>query len=123
MDAGSSALINFMDEQDWIEAWNSHDLDRIMEHYSDDVVLISPVAARILDAADGVVRGKAALRSYFAKGLAAYPDLKFHLLDTLRGLRSVVLYYENQRGVRTGEFMEVGENGKVMRVVANYRGL
>jgi hypothetical protein len=112
-----------MDDQDWIESWNSHDLNRIMEHYSDDVELISPVAARILNDPDGVVHGKEALRSYFAKGLAFYPDLKFHLLDTLRGLRSVVLYYENQRGVRTGEFMEIGEDGKVLRVVANYRGL
>ena len=111
-----------MDEQDWIESWNSHDLDRIMEHYSDDVVLTSPVAARILNDPDGAVRGKPALRAYFAKGLAFYPDLKFHLLDTLSGLHSVVLYYENQNGNRTAEFMEVGEDGKVARVVANYSG-
>ena len=33
----------FADE--WIEAWNSHDLDRILSHYSDDAELLSPVAA------------------------------------------------------------------------------
>ena len=119
-----------MDEQQakqlaahWIESWNSHDLDHIMEHYSDDVVLTSPVAARILNDPNGAVRGKAALRSYFAKGLAFYPDLKFHLLDTLWGLRSIVLYYRNQNGARVAEFMEIGENGKVSRVVASYSGL
>jgi hypothetical protein len=107
----------------WIESWNSHDLDSIMEHYSDDIVLTSPVAARILNDPDGAVRGKPALRSYFAKGLAFYPDLKFHLLDTLWGLHSLVLYYRNQNGARTAEFMEIGEDGKVSRVVANYAGL
>ena len=112
-----------MDEQDWIESWNSHDLDRIMEHYTDDVILTSPVAARLLNDPDGTVRGKPALRAYFAKGLAFYPDLKFHLLDTLRGIRSVVLFYENQNDARTAEYMEIGEDGKVTRVVANYSGL
>jgi hypothetical protein len=107
----------------WIESWNSHDLDSILEHYSDDVVLTSSVAARILSDPDGAVRGKPALRVYFAKGLAFYPDLKFHLIDTLWGLHSLVLYYRNQNGARTAEFMEIGEDGKVSRVVANYAGL
>jgi len=111
-----------MNEQHWIESWNSHDLDRIMEHYSDDVVLTSPVAARILNDPNGAVHGKAALRAYFAKGLAFYPDLTFHLLDTLWGLHSLVLYYTNQNGGKTAEFMEIGEDGKVSRVVANYSG-
>lgn len=118
-----------MDEQQatklatrWIGYWNSHDLDRIMEHYDDDVILTSPVAARILNAPDGVVRGKPALRAYFAKGLAFYPDLKFDLLDTLWGLHSLVLYYRNQNGARVAEFMEIGDDGKVIRVVANYSG-
>jgi hypothetical protein len=106
----------------WIESWNSHDLDHIMEDYSDDVDLTSPVAARILNDPGGAVRGKTALRAYFAKGLAFYPDLKFELLDTLWGLHSVVLYYRNQNGARTAEFMEIGENGKVKRVIANYAG-
>ena len=108
---------------DWIESWNSHDLDRIMEHYSDEVILISPVAARILKDPAGMVRGKAAVRAYFAQGLAIYPGLKFELLDMLRGLHSVVLYYCNQNSARTAEFMEIGEDGKVVCVIANYSGL
>jgi hypothetical protein len=36
------------------------------------------------------------------------------------GLNSVVLYYANQRGSKTGEFMELDSTGKVCRVVANY---
>jgi ketosteroid isomerase-like protein len=34
--------------QDWIQAWNSHDLDDIMSHYDDEVALTSPVAAQLL---------------------------------------------------------------------------
>jgi len=32
----------------------------------------------------------------------------------------VVLYYANQRGSMTGEFMELDDAGKISRVVANY---
>jgi predicted ester cyclase len=105
---------------DWIAAWNTHDLDRIMTHYDNAIELTSPVAARLLGTPDGKVVGKANLRSYFQRGLEAYPDLHFNLEDVLWGLNSLVLYYTNQKKARTAEFMELSPTGKVARVVANY---
>ena len=105
---------------DWIAAWNAHDLNQILSHYAKNVVLTSPVAARVLGDPAGVVTGSDALRNYFAKGLALFPNLRFTLIDVMQGLSSVVLYYENQAGTRTGEFMEFNADGKVTRVVANY---
>jgi predicted ester cyclase len=104
----------------WIAAWNAHDLDLIMSHYDDAVELTSPVAAALLGTPDGKVVGKASLRSYFKRGLEAYPDLNFHLADVLCGVNTVVLYYTNQKGTRTAEFMELSATGKVARVVGNY---
>ena len=104
----------------WVRAWNSHDLDRIMAHYADDVVLISPVAVKLLGEPSGRVTGTAALRAYFERGLAAYPSLKFELVDLMWGVDSVVFYYVNQQGSKTGEYMEVGASGKISKVVANY---
>ncbi|HET6932980.1 MAG TPA: nuclear transport factor 2 family protein [Candidatus Acidoferrum sp.] len=104
----------------WVAAWNSHDLDAIMSHYEVDVVLISPVAAKILDNPSGTVEGDSALRIYFKRGLELYPNLHFELLDVMCGLSSIVVCYENQKGTRTAEFMEFGQNGRIIRVVANY---
>ena len=104
----------------WIEAWNSHDLDAILSHYAPEIVLTSPVAARLLNHPAGSVEGIAALRAYFERGLQAYPQLTFELLDVLYGLSSVVLYYRNQVGSRTAEYMELDANQKIIRVVANY---
>lgn len=106
--------------RDWVAAWDAHDLERIMAHYSDEVELISPVAARLLGLADGKVSGKAALRAYFKRGLGAFPELHFELKDVFVGLGSVVLLYANQNGTQTAEFMELAADGKVIRVVANY---
>jgi predicted ester cyclase len=105
---------------DWVAAWNAHDLDLIMTHYEDAIELTSPAAAQLLGTPDGRVVGKANLRAYFQRGLEAYPELRFQLEDVLWGINSVVFYYTNQKGSRTAEFMELSANGKVARVVANY---
>ncbi|HZR58891.1 MAG TPA: nuclear transport factor 2 family protein [Terriglobales bacterium] len=104
----------------WVAAWNDHDLDLIMTHYEDAAELISPVAAQLLDTPSGKVIGKVNLRAYFQRGLEAYPELHFCLEDVLWGVNSLVLYYANQKGTRTAEFMELSATGKVARVVAHY---
>lgn len=105
---------------DWVAAWNAHDLDTIMAHYEETIELTSPVAARLLNLPDGTVTGKANERAYFQRGLEAYPELRFDLQEVFRGLHSVVLCYANQARTRTAEFMELSASGKVSRVVANY---
>jgi hypothetical protein len=42
--------------------------------------------------------------------------------EVLVGCQSVVLYYENQKGTHTGEYMEISAVGKISRVAANYSG-
>lgn len=106
--------------QEWIAAWNSHDIDAIVSHYAEDVVLTSPVAAKLLEDPSGTVRGTNALRSYFTRGLQLVPTLKFEFIEVMFGLSSIVVCYKNQRGTKTAEFMEFDKTGKVVRVVANY---
>ena len=60
---------------DWIRAWNSHDLEAIMSHYAPEVVLTSPTAAKLLGDSSGTIKGKEAVRSYFEKGLKPFPIL------------------------------------------------
>jgi len=105
---------------DCIRAWNSHDLEAIMSHYAPEVVLTSPTAAKLLGDSSGTIKGKQAVRSYFERGLQAFPNLTFELLDVMWGISSVVLYYLNQKGTKTAEFMELDANQKVSIVVANY---
>ena len=106
--------------QDWVDAWNSHDLERILTHYDDEVLLISPIALKLLGG-DGTVRGKAALREYFRRGLEAFPVLRFDLIDALWGTETIVVYYlNNVRGNKTAEVMLVNPAGKIRRVWANY---
>ncbi len=116
MEPGS--LTSFAAE--WIEAWNSHDIDRIMSHYSDGIIFYSPVIIRLGVNAEGVLTDKNGLKAYFQLGLNAYPDLHFEHLNTLAGLASVVLLYKSINGSHAAEYMELNDEGRVTKVVAHY---
>lgn len=105
---------------EWIAAWNSHDLDRILEHYVDDVEVTSPMVEAVLGPGQMTVRGKAALRGYWGKALERYPDLRFVLYRAYAGSRSVVLHYQSVQALVGAECMELDADGRVRRVLAHY---
>lgn len=105
---------------DWYEAWNSHDLERILAHYRDDVVFVSPLIAQIAGDPSGRLEGKPALRDYFAKGLARFPELAFEPLLLTVGVDSVVLTYVSVNDRRSCEAMVLDDQGLVREVRAHY---
>ena len=105
---------------EWIDAWNAHDLDRVLSHYSTDVVFTSPIAAVRVPESHGVIRGIAALEAYWAGAVDAMPDLRFdleHVLETCDGL---TLVYRNHRGQLVAETLLFGEDGLVTVGYAAY---
>ena len=105
---------------DWVAAWNSHDLERILSHYADEMTLISPRVRTLLGREDGTLHGKTALREYFRQGLAKLPDLKFTLDRVFSGVGSIVLEFHTSDGRHGAEFMAFGADGLVRQVSANY---
>ncbi|MFO1519661.1 MAG: nuclear transport factor 2 family protein [bacterium] len=106
--------------QEWIAAWNSHDLNRILSHYSEKVEFHSPFVVKITGDPSGTLKGKEALKAYFTKGLSAYPQLHFELLGAFTGVGSVVLHYKSVQNLTATEMMVFDENGKVAQVRAHY---
>ncbi len=95
--------VAFADE--WVEAWNSHDLEKVLSHFAGDVVFTSPVAAQFLDGSDGVIRGKAALRAYWAEGLRRIPNLHFEVVGVYVGVHTLAINYRNQLGRLVNEIL------------------
>jgi len=105
----------------WIDDWNSHDLEKILSHYSDDFSIESPMALRLFPESNGVIAGKNHIRQYWKLGLEKIPDLKFEMIDVLAGVNTLTIYYLNTAtGKRTVEVMSFDENKKVNKVIANY---
>ena len=61
----------------WIDDWNARDLDAVLAHFDEDVVFTSPRALTVVGVP--TVRGKAALRAYWTKALAALRSFHFTL--------------------------------------------
>jgi ketosteroid isomerase-like protein len=105
--------------QEWVDAWNSHDLERILSHYSDVFEMSSPYIAQIAGEPSGVLKGKAAVAAYWAKALERMPTLRFELHSTLVGAESLVIYYRGARGM-AAEIFFFDPQGKVARSCAHY---
>lgn len=101
--------------QDWIGAWNCHDLERILTQYADDVEVSSPLVVERLGQLDGVVKGKDALREYWRPSMSLEPPLEFELLDVLVGVDRVTLYYLSVGRRVVGETLLIDASGKATR--------
>jgi ketosteroid isomerase-like protein len=89
----------------WAQAWNSRDLEGVLRHFHDDVVFTSPVAAQIVPGSNGMLRGKEALRAYWAEGLKRVPDLHFTVESVYAGVTALVIHYRNQKGILVNEVL------------------
>jgi hypothetical protein len=90
---------------EWLEAWNAHDLDAILGHFSDDVTFTSPFAQRIVEDSDGVIRGIDELRAYWSEGLRRNPELHFEIEGLYVGVNTLVIQYRNHSGGLVNEVL------------------
>jgi len=107
--------------EQWVRAWNAHDIEAVLDHFRDDVLFTSPVAARVVPDSGGVVRGKAALRDYWTAALKAHPDLRFELVGVYRGESTLVINYRNHRGELVNEVLTFDGDGLVREGHGTYR--
>ena len=99
--------------KEWVAAWNSHDLVRILSHYEDDFEMSSPIITALVGEPSGRLRGKT------AKALQSIPNLRFELLTALAGVNSITVYYSGHRGL-AAEVLHFGPSGKVREAFAHY---
>lgn len=106
--------------EEWIAAWNAHDLQCILSHYADDFSMHSPIISELAGEPSGVLRGKAAIGDYWQKALARRPDLHFELLAVFCGADSIVLHYRRNGGAQAAEVFFFNAEGLVREAAANY---
>jgi len=108
--------------REWVDAWNSRDLDRIMAHYAEDFEMTSPLIATVMQEPRGTIKGKENVLTYWSQALEKVPDLNFKLIDVLVGVDSITLYYQAIFGKRAAEVLFFDINHRVKRGIAHYTG-
>ena len=102
----------FVDE--WIAAWNRHDIEAISAMLADDVEFVSPFLGPMYDTPSGVLLGRDALRGWFEKALE---DPDFHIDDpihVLTGIDTVVLV-ESINGVVAANVFTLDADGRITK--------
>jgi ketosteroid isomerase-like protein len=97
----------------WLDAWNRHDISAVLAHFADDATFASPLAMRIVEGSDGRIRGKRALRDYWAEALRRNTRLHFELIDVHVGIDALVINYRSQEGASVNEVLIFGSDGLV----------
>jgi ketosteroid isomerase-like protein len=106
--------------REWIAAWNSRDLERVLTLYAEDAEMTSDKIQAFGFDSSGTLAGKAKLRVYWRKGLELLPDLHFTLIDLFISPDSMVVFYTNERGARICEYLRLDGAGKIVQGSANH---
>jgi len=106
--------------EEWITVWNSHNLDNILNHYTDDIEITTPMIKLATGIESGSLHGKQAVREYWQKALDKIPDLHFELVGVTQGVDSVALYYKSVMNKMAVEVMFLNDAGKVYKMIAHY---
>lgn len=107
--------------EEWLKSWNSHDIDLILSHYTDDFEIESPLAKERFPECKGILKGKKAIREYWSLGLKLNPNLKFEIIDVLCGVQSISIYYLSKvTNKKVVEVMNFDENLKIYKTIVNY---
>ncbi len=106
--------------REWVEAWNSRDLERVLTMYSEDAEMTSDRIQQLSFDPSGTVHGKDRLRAYWGKALPLVPNLRFTLSETYVSPDSIVVFYENERGNRICEYLRLDDARKIKQGSANH---
>lgn len=106
--------------EEWIEAWNSHDLNRIVAHYSDDIIFSSPLVASVGGVATGSLCGREVLGVYFQAALSRFPSLRFELRTVFHGTDALTIIYKSVNDLLAAETMVLSDDFYIERVWAQY---
>ncbi|MEH2569200.1 nuclear transport factor 2 family protein [Bradyrhizobium sp. AZCC 2289] len=106
--------------REWIAAWNSRDLERVLALYSEGAEMTSDKIQALGFDPTGTLAGKAKIRIYWGKALTLLPDLHFSLIDLFISPDSIVVFYANERGARICEYLRLDAAGKIVQGSANH---
>jgi ketosteroid isomerase-like protein len=111
--------------QEWIAQWNRRDLEAILGHYREDVVMRSPTSELLVGST--VVRGRKALAEYWKRAMAQVRTLKFTLERSVwePERRVLVIAYEshvNERHRFACELFVFDEEYRVVETAAYLSG-
>jgi ketosteroid isomerase-like protein len=100
--------------KDWLSAWNSRDVERILDCYSDEFVMMSPMVRQMTGSQKGVLMNKAELRALCTKIFSEIPELQYALVAVSVGLDKLTIHYTSSECDMVADVMNFNESWKIV---------
>ena len=95
----------------WFNAFNAHDLDKLLSLYADDAQHYSPKLKLRQPETRGLITGKDALRSWWRDSFERLPTLRYEptrfIADEERVFMEYTRYVDGEDSMTVGEVLEI----------------
>lgn len=95
----------------WIDAFNAHDLERLLSLYDDQAVHFSPKLKIRHPETEGLIKGKDALSAWWKDALDRLPSLHYNLTrltaDTDRVFMEYIRQVDHEADMAVAEVLEI----------------
>ena len=101
----------------WFEAFNEHDLEKLLALYHNDAEHFSPKLKIRLPETQGLIKGKDALRSWWQDAFDRLPSLNYEVnkltADDEQVFMEYIRHVKGEEDLRVGEILEI-KNGLII---------
>ena len=101
----------------WFEAFNEHDLEKLLSLYDDNAQHYSPKLKIRIPETAGLIKGKAALRTWWQDAFDRLPTLKYEVIkltaDDEQVFMEYIRYVSGEYDLQVGEVLQI-ENGLIV---------
>jgi hypothetical protein len=95
----------------WINAFNAHDLERLLSLYAEDAVHFSPKLKIKRPESGGWLTGKPALKDWWSEAFNRIPSLEYQLKNLIVNERQILMEYlrkaEGDADMLVAEVLEI----------------
>ncbi len=95
----------------WFDAFNTHDLEKLLQLYHDEAQHFSPKLKARLPETNGLIKGKQALRSWWQDAFDRIPSLAYEPLKFTADEEQVFMEYirhaDHEEDMAVGEVLEI----------------
>lgn len=112
-----SAAQNKQIANKWFEAFNEHDLEKLLSLYNDEAQHFSPKLKIRMPETQGLIKGKQALRDWWQDAFDRLPSLQYEVVKLTADEEQVFMEYirhvTGEEDLRVGEVLQI-QNGQII---------
>lgn len=98
---------------DWQQAWNEHNLEKILSFYEDGFAMTSPVVQEVLGATGLICFGEQDLKRFCETVFSKVPKYSIKVMAVAVGIGSVTVHYLDSSSRYVAETMQFSVRRKI----------